>query len=69
VHKCTHLSPLSSKQLTIDTSYDIESGRKVHTFIDDCVKDGDLYIRSVCFSPDGQHLATGTPHVNVSQWW
>jgi general transcriptional corepressor TUP1 len=40
-------------------SYDVESGRKVHTFIDDCVKDGDLYIRSVCFSPDGQHLATG----------
>lgn len=41
-------------------TYDIESGRKVHTFIDECVKDGDLYIRSVCFSPDGQHLATGT---------
>ncbi len=39
--------------------YDVETGRKVHTFIDDCVKDGDLYIRSVCFSPDGQHLATG----------
>jgi WD40 repeat protein len=22
-------------------------------------KSGDLYIRSVCFSPDGKHLATG----------
>jgi WD40 repeat protein len=22
-------------------------------------KDGDLYIRSVCFSPDGKYLATG----------
>ena len=22
-------------------------------------KDGDLYIRSVCFSPDGMYLATG----------
>lgn len=22
-------------------------------------KTGDLYIRSVCFSPDGKHLATG----------
>ena len=27
---------------------------------DDSVqKDGDLYIRSVCFSPDGKYLATG----------
>eukprot|EP00026_Physarum_polycephalum_P003496 Phypoly_transcript_03508.p1 GENE.Phypoly_transcript_03508~~Phypoly_transcript_03508.p1 ORF type:complete len:676 (+),score=87.37 Phypoly_transcript_03508:125-2152(+) len=48
--------------------YDIESGRKVHTFIDDCVKDGDLYIRSVCFSPDGQHLATGAEDKTVKVW-
>ena len=30
------------------------------TLIDEKVtKDGDLYIRSVCFSPDGKLLATG----------
>lgn len=45
--------------ILIFQTYDIESGRKVHTFNDDPLKDGDLYIRSVCFSPDGQHLATG----------
>lgn len=48
--------------------YDIDSGRKVHTFIDDCGKDGDLYIRSVCFSPDGQHLATGAEDKTVKVW-
>ena len=26
---------------------------------DNVQKDGDLYIRSVCFSPDGMYLATG----------
>jgi WD40 repeat protein len=27
--------------------------------VDDSIKSGDLYIRSVCFSPDGKFLATG----------
>ena len=26
---------------------------------EDSTKTGDLYIRSVCFSPDGKYLATG----------
>lgn len=26
---------------------------------DSALKEGDLYIRSVCFSPDGMYLATG----------
>ena len=26
---------------------------------EDATKTGDLYIRSVCFSPDGRYLATG----------
>ena len=40
--------------------YDVESGRQVTCLQDDSVeKDGDLYIRSVCFSPDGRYLATG----------
>lgn len=49
--------------------YDVDSGRKVHTFIDDCVKDGDLYIRSVCFSPDGQHLATACAEDKTVKVW
>lgn len=40
--------------------YDVQSGRQVSCLQDDTVdKDGDLYIRSVCFSPDGKYLATG----------
>lgn len=40
--------------------YDVETGQKVTTLQDDSVdRDGDLYIRSVCFSPDGRFLATG----------
>jgi glucose repression regulatory protein TUP1 len=41
--------------------YDVQSGQLVTQLQDDSVvdKDGDLYIRSVCFSPDGRFLATG----------
>ena len=40
--------------------YEVMSGRLVTSLTDDTVdKDGDLYIRSVCFSPDGRYLATG----------
>ena len=40
--------------------YDVATGVKVNDFSDSSVKDGtDLYIRSVCFSPDGHYLATG----------
>jgi WD40 repeat protein len=42
--------------------YDTQSGQKVCTLVDeDAVtgKQGDLYIRSVCFSPCGRWLATG----------
>lgn len=40
--------------------YDVHTGRQVTVLQDDSVdKDGDLYIRSVCFSPDGRYLATG----------
>ena len=40
--------------------YDVQTGRQVTCLQDDSVeKDGDLYIRSVCFSPDGRYLATG----------
>ena len=40
--------------------YDVNSGEKVCVLQDENVDvTGDLYIRSVCFSPDGKLLATG----------
>ncbi len=40
--------------------FDVSTGNQVTKLQDDTVdKDGDLYIRSVCFSPDGNFLATG----------
>ena len=40
--------------------FDVITGNQVSYLQDDTVdKDGDLYIRSVCFSPDGRYLATG----------
>lgn len=40
--------------------FDVESGQQVKHLQDTSLpQDGDLYIRSVCFSPDGQYLATG----------
>ena len=40
--------------------FEVNSGKQISYLQDDTVdKDGDLYIRSVCFSPDGKLLATG----------
>jgi len=40
--------------------FDVESGQQVKHLQDNSLsQDGDLYIRSVCFSPDGVYLATG----------
>ena len=40
--------------------FDAATGNKLTTLQDETVdKEGDLYIRSVCFSPDGTYLATG----------
>lgn len=40
--------------------FEVASGNQVVKLQDESVeKDGDLYIRSVCFSPDGVYLATG----------
>ena len=40
----------------------------VRSFTDDQNADGDLYIRSVCFSPDGKHLVTGAEDKTVKIW-
>ena len=40
--------------------FEVASGNMLVKLQDEAVeKDGDLYIRSVCFSPDGMYLATG----------
>jgi glucose repression regulatory protein TUP1 len=40
--------------------FDVETGNPVAHLQDSSLpEDGDLYIRSVCFSPNGQYLATG----------
>ena len=35
---------------------------------DTATKSDDLYIRSVCFSPDGVYLATGAEDRNIRVW-
>ncbi|KAK4215389.1 transcriptional repressor tup1 [Rhypophila decipiens] len=49
--------------------YDVETGEKVCVLQDDSIDmTGDLYIRSVCFSPDGQYLATGAEDKMIRVW-
>lgn len=53
--------------------FDVATGNKLTTLQDESVdKDGDLYIRSVCFSPDAVFLATGAEdkqiRVSSSVW-
>lgn len=49
--------------------YDVATGRQLCALQDDSVqRDGDLYIRSVCFSPDGMYLATGAEDKQIRIW-
>lgn len=50
--------------------FDAHTGKKYCELQDDSVqdKDGDLYIRSVCFSPDGKLLATGAEDRKIRVW-
>ncbi|KAI5803132.1 WD40-repeat-containing domain protein [Geopyxis carbonaria] len=49
--------------------FDVATGQKVSTLLDESVdREGDLYIRSVCFSPDGRFLATGAEDKQIRVW-
>ncbi|RKP05976.1 WD40-repeat-containing domain protein [Thamnocephalis sphaerospora] len=49
--------------------YDVNSGQCISVLSDDSVSsDGDLYIRSVCFSPDGKFIATGAEDHHIRIW-
>lgn len=49
--------------------FDVTTGEKVCILQDESVDvSGDLYIRSVCFSPDGNYLATGAEDKLIRVW-
>ncbi|KAI9841971.1 MAG: general transcription repressor [Thelocarpon superellum] len=49
--------------------FEVGSGKQVSHLEDNTVdKEGDLYIRSVCFSPDGRLLATGAEDKQIRVW-
>ncbi|KAF2666359.1 WD40 repeat-like protein [Microthyrium microscopicum] len=49
--------------------FDVNTGEPVATLQEHNVPDdGDLYIRSVCFSPDGKYLATGAEDKVIRVW-
>jgi len=53
----------------ISQIFDVATGQKVCELVEKSTqKDGDLYIRSVCFSPCGRYLATGAEDRIVRVW-
>ncbi|KZO95357.1 transcriptional repressor rco-1 [Calocera viscosa TUFC12733] len=49
--------------------FNTKTGEKIMALIDETAnKNGDLYIRSVCFSPDGRLLATGAEDRQIRIW-
>ncbi|KAL8710492.1 MAG: hypothetical protein Q9220_004924 [cf. Caloplaca sp. 1 TL-2023] len=81
VHTLTHDSVVCCVRFSHDGRYvatgcnrsaqifEVNSGSQVTKLQDESVdKDGDLYIRSVCFSPDGKYLATGAEDKQIRVW-
>ncbi|KAF1915721.1 transcriptional repressor rco-1 [Ampelomyces quisqualis] len=49
--------------------FDVDTGHPIAHLQDSSLpEDGDLYIRSVCFSPSGQYLATGAEDKVIRVW-
>eukprot|EP01095_Lingulamoeba_sp_RSL-Kostka_P007000 TRINITY_DN2215_c0_g1_i1.p1 TRINITY_DN2215_c0_g1~~TRINITY_DN2215_c0_g1_i1.p1 ORF type:complete len:564 (+),score=178.05 TRINITY_DN2215_c0_g1_i1:157-1848(+) len=49
--------------------FSVETGEIVHTFSDKNAKSSqDLYLRSVCFSPDSKYLACGAEDKTIKLW-
>lgn len=49
--------------------YDTKTGQKTCVLVDDAASTaGDLYIRSICFSPDSKYLATGAEDRQIRIW-
>ncbi|KAF2257501.1 transcriptional repressor rco-1 [Lojkania enalia] len=81
VHNLPHQSVVCCVRFSLDGQYvatgcnrsaqifDVESGTPVAHLQDGTLpEDGDLYIRSVCFSPNGAYLATGAEDKVIRVW-
>ena len=81
MHTLAHSSVVCCVRFSLDGHYvatgcnrmaqifEVHSGILVTTLEDEnSDKDGDLYIRSVCFSPDGRFLATGAEDKCIRVW-
>jgi glucose repression regulatory protein TUP1 len=81
VHNLTHSSVVCCVRFSLDGRFvatgcnrsaqifDVDTGQMVAVLQDNSLgEEGDLYIRSVCFSPDGKYLATGAEDKVIRVW-
>ncbi|KAF2203445.1 WD40 repeat-like protein [Delitschia confertaspora ATCC 74209] len=81
IHNLPHQSVVCCVRFSLDGRYvatgcnrsaqifEVESGQQVAHLQDGTLpEDGDLYIRSVCFSPNGAYLATGAEDKVIRVW-
>ena len=61
LHSHFHVDDATQHEINSRFGFDRRICRLAHSTLADeaATKTGDLYIRSVCFSPDGKYLATG----------